>query len=74
MRTLCRTWSTQQATFLLARGFSAVGLPLSHVFERTAMYMYLHHVMAIYYGESLDRIGVNLRECGPRSSSACHAS
>lgn len=40
-------------------------LPLSHVFERTAMYMYLHHGMAIYFGESLDRIGPNLREVRP---------
>lgn len=40
-------------------------LPLSHIFERTAMYMYLHHGMAVYYGESLDKIGVNLREVRP---------
>jgi long-chain acyl-CoA synthetase len=40
-------------------------LPLSHVFERTAMYMYLHHGMAVYFGESLDRIGANLREVRP---------
>ncbi len=40
-------------------------LPLSHVFERTAMYMYLHHGMVVYYGESLDQIGQNLREVHP---------
>jgi long-chain acyl-CoA synthetase len=40
-------------------------LPLSHVFERTAMYMYLHHGMAVYFGESLDQIGQNLREVRP---------
>lgn len=40
-------------------------LPLSHVFERTAMYMYLYHGMKVYYGESLDMIGVNLREVRP---------
>lgn len=40
-------------------------LPLSHVFERTAMYMYLHHGMSVYFGESLDRIGPNLREVRP---------
>lgn len=40
-------------------------LPLSHIFERTAMYMYLHHGMAVYYGESLDKIGQNLREVKP---------
>ena len=40
-------------------------LPLSHIFERTAMYMYLHNGMAVYYGESLDKIGPNLREVKP---------
>jgi len=27
-------------------------LPLSHIFERTAMYMYLYHGMRIFFGES----------------------
>jgi long-chain acyl-CoA synthetase len=40
-------------------------LPLSHVLERMAMYMYLYHGMATYFGESLDAIGVNLREVKP---------
>jgi long-chain acyl-CoA synthetase len=40
-------------------------LPLSHVFERTAMYMYLYHGMTVFYGESLDMIGANLREVHP---------
>ena len=40
-------------------------LPLSHVLERLAMYMYLHHGMAVYFGESLDKIGQNLREVKP---------
>jgi long-chain acyl-CoA synthetase len=40
-------------------------LPLSHVLERMAMYMYLYHGMATYFGESLDTIGPNLREVKP---------
>lgn len=40
-------------------------LPLSHIFERTAMYMYIHRGMAVYYGESLEQIGPNLREVRP---------
>ncbi len=40
-------------------------LPLSHVLERMAMYMYLFHGMAIYFGESLEAIGINLREVKP---------
>lgn len=40
-------------------------LPLSHIFERTAMYMYLHNGMAVYYAESLETIGANLKEVRP---------
>ena len=40
-------------------------LPLSHIFERSAMYMYMHHGMKVYFGESLEKIGVNLREVRP---------
>jgi long-chain acyl-CoA synthetase len=40
-------------------------LPLSHVFERQAMYMYLYKGMAVYFAESLQTIGPNLREVRP---------
>lgn len=40
-------------------------LPLSHVFERVAMYMYIYHGMTVFYAESLDTIAANLREVRP---------
>lgn len=40
-------------------------LPLSHIFEREAMYMYLYRGMAVYFAESIDTIGPNLREVHP---------
>ena len=40
-------------------------LPLSHIFERQAMNMYLHHGMRVYFGEALEKIGDNLREVRP---------
>lgn len=40
-------------------------LPLSHVFERGAMYMYAHHGMSVYFAESIDRIADNMREVRP---------
>jgi long-chain acyl-CoA synthetase len=40
-------------------------LPLSHVLERVAMYMYLYHGMAAYFAESLETLGPNLREVKP---------
>lgn len=40
-------------------------LPLSHVFERQAMYMYLYRGIQVYFAESLLTIGPNLREVRP---------
>jgi long-chain acyl-CoA synthetase len=40
-------------------------LPLSHIYERGAMYMYLNHGIAVYYAESLQAIPSNLREVRP---------
>jgi long-chain acyl-CoA synthetase len=40
-------------------------LPLSHVFERSAMYLYFFNGMAVYYAESIDKVADNLREVRP---------
>lgn len=40
-------------------------LPLSHVFERLAMYMYVHHGMSVHFAESIEKIGDNMREVRP---------
>jgi long-chain acyl-CoA synthetase len=40
-------------------------LPLSHVLERLAMYMYINHGMSVYYAESLEKVGENFREVRP---------
>jgi long-chain acyl-CoA synthetase len=40
-------------------------LPLSHVLERLGMYMYIHHGMSVYYAESIEKIGDNMREVHP---------
>src|SRR5829696_10522918 len=40
-------------------------LPLSHVFERGAMYMYLHHGAKVFFAEAIERIGDNMREVRP---------
>ena len=39
-------------------------LPLSHIFERQAMNMYLHHGMSVYFG-SIENLGENLKEVRP---------
>ena len=40
-------------------------LPLSHVFERGGMYLYIFNGMAVYYAESIDKAADNLREVRP---------
>jgi len=40
-------------------------LPLSHVFERTGMYLYIFNGMGVFYAESIDKVADNLREVRP---------
>ncbi len=40
-------------------------LPLSHVFERAGMYLYIYNGMGVYYGESIEKVAENLREVRP---------
>ncbi len=40
-------------------------LPLSHVFERSAMYLYILNGMAVHYAESVEKVPENLAEVGP---------
>ena len=40
-------------------------LPLNHILERMVSYLYLYRRVSIYYAESMDTIGENLREIKP---------
>lgn len=40
-------------------------LPLNHIYERMLTYMYMYLGISIYYAESLETIGDNLREVKP---------
>ena len=40
-------------------------LPLNHIFEKVITYIYLYSGISIYYAESLDSIGENIREVKP---------
>jgi long-chain acyl-CoA synthetase len=40
-------------------------LPLTHVFERSAMYLYIFNGMSVFYAESVDKVPDNLREVRP---------
>ena len=40
-------------------------LPLNHIFEKMVSYLYLFNGTSIYYAESLETIGDNLKEVKP---------
>ena len=40
-------------------------LPLSHIFERGAMYLYIFNGMCVHYAESIERVPENLQEVRP---------
>lgn len=40
-------------------------LPVCHVFERMLIYLYIYNGIGIYYAESLETIGENLKEVSP---------
>lgn len=40
-------------------------LPLSHIFERSAMYLYIFNGMGVFYAESIDKVADNLAEVRP---------
>ncbi|MBC7904639.1 MAG: long-chain fatty acid--CoA ligase [Gemmatimonadaceae bacterium] len=40
-------------------------LPLNHIFERMVTYLYLFRGVSVYYAESLETIGENLKEVQP---------
>lgn len=41
-------------------------LPLNHVYERMLSYLYISRGMSVYYAESIDTIGDNLKEVKPQ--------
>jgi long-chain acyl-CoA synthetase len=45
-------------------------LPLSHIYERGAMFMYIHHGSRVFFAESIEKIGDNIREVRPTSVTA----
>ena len=40
-------------------------LPLSHVFERTGMYVYIRYGMRVHFAESIEKVPDNLKEVRP---------
>ena len=53
--------------FIIQPGISTVlsFLPLCHIFERTASFCFIYMGLSVYYAESMDTIGENLKEVQP---------
>lgn len=47
------------------KSVSASFLPLSHIYERTIMYLYLNVGISVHYSESLDDLGAFIKEVQP---------
>ncbi len=59
-------YGKQSFPFLNEPGYKALSfLPLNHIFEKNLTYIYLYSGNGIYYAESLDTIGANLKEVKP---------
>ena len=43
-----------------------LSFPLCHVFERMLLYLYQHNGYSIYFAESIDKVGDNLKEVKPQ--------
>jgi long-chain acyl-CoA synthetase len=42
-------------------------LPLNHIYERTGVYMYLYLGVSIFYAESIETVGDNIKEVKPHT-------
>jgi long-chain acyl-CoA synthetase len=59
-------YGKQSFPFLDEPNYKALSfLPLNHIFEKTLTYIYLYSGNSIYYAESLETIGANLKEVKP---------
>lgn len=55
----CEFW------FAVRGGKALSFLPLNHIFEKMVSYIYINAAVSIYYAESMDTIGDNLKEVQP---------
>lgn len=65
---ISNTMAVSKISPLKGKNYKALSfLPICHIFERTGVYYYLYDGVAIYYAESLEAIGDNLREIRPHT-------
>ncbi|TDS64190.1 AMP-dependent synthetase/ligase [Myroides indicus] len=58
--------STERVPFKRSDRYRSLSfLPICHVFERMLIYLYQYNAVSIYYAESIDKMGENLKEVKP---------
>lgn len=63
---LSNAFAVEKSFPVKGSGYKALSfLPLSHIFARTALYTYMKMGVSIYYAESMETIGENLKEVKP---------
>lgn len=62
---LSNVWASRTLIPVDWTGRALSFLPLNHVYERMLTYLYMYVGISIYYAESLDTIGDNLKEVKP---------
>ncbi len=55
----------ERTPVILGRSRAVSFLPLCHIYERTGIYFYLYAGISVYYAQSLDTIGDDIREVKP---------
>ncbi len=67
---LSNVWAVRELPPATYRDKALSFLPLNHVYERMLTYVYMYLGIPIYYAESLETIGENIREIKPHVFSA----
>ncbi len=64
--------STARQGFRSKRESRAISfLPVCHIFERMILYLYQYYGVSVYFGESIDKIGDNIKEVRPTVMLMC---
>lgn len=57
--------SAPRIPFAAGKSTALSFLPICHIFERMILYLYQYYGVSVYFGESIEKIGDNIREVQP---------
>ena len=62
--------SAPRIPFIAGESRAMSFLPVCHIFERMILYLYQYYGVSVYFGESIEKIGDNIKEVRPNVMSA----